>query len=173
MGTLRIKIVITRGELTPTEYCLEGVDPTGHAHVYYNLGAATGDILYLNQCKLYCIRKINFSEMVAGTTKNFQTNYSKGTITYYKNPSQPIATTNQNTLRCMGLNRVCLINCGENINQASRKKLPQFLLASGLTQFIENVQFDAIWGDNLRSYHRTGTTQGKYMVVILNLFPTP
>jgi hypothetical protein len=173
MGTLRIKIVITRGELLPAEYHLEGVDPAGHAHVYYNLGDITGDIQYLNQCKLYCVRKINFSQMVVGTTKNFQTNYSKGTITYYKNPSQPIATTNQNTLRCMGLNRVCLINCGENINQASRKKLPQFLLASDLTQFKENVHFDAIWGDNLRAHHRSANTQGKYMIFVLNLFTTP
>jgi hypothetical protein len=173
MGTLRVKIVITRGELIPPEYHLEGVDPAGHASVYYSLGDITGGIKYLSQCKLYCVRKINFSQMVAGTTKNFQTNYSKGTITYYKNPSQPIATTNQHTLRCMGLNRVCLINCGENINQASRKKLPQVLLASDLTQFNENVQFDAIWGDNLRTHHRTANTQGQYMIFVLNLFTTP
>jgi hypothetical protein len=173
MGTLRIRIVITRGELIPTEYHLEGVDPTGHANVYYNLGDITGNVTYLNQCKLYCVRKILFSHMVSGTTKSFQTNYSKGTITYYKNPSQPIATPNQNTLRCIGLNRVCLINCGENINQASRKKLPQFLLASDLTQFNENVQFDGIWGDNLRTHQRKASTQGDFMVFVLNLFTTP
>ena len=173
MGTLRIRNVITHGELIPTEYHLEGVDPSGHANVYYNLGDITGNVTYLNQCKLYCIRKINFSNMVASTTKNFQTNYSKGTITYYKNSAQPIATTNQNTLRCMGLNRVCLINCGENINQASRKKLPQFLLASDLTQFKENVQFDAIWGDNLSTHQRKASTQGDFMIFVLNLFTTP
>ena len=111
--------------------------------------------------------------MVAGTTKTFQTNYSKGTITYYMNPSQPVATPTQDTLRCMGLNRVHLINCGENINQASRRELPQFLLASDLTQFSENVQFDAIWSDNSRNHHRTSNTQGKYMIFVLNLFTTP
>ena len=173
MATLRIKIVITNGELIPTEYHLEGVDPAGHAHVYYNLGDVTGGIQYLNQCKLYCIRKINFSQMVAGTTKNFQTNYSKGTIRYYQNPSLPIFTPNQNTLKCIGLNRVYLINCGENVNQASRKKLPQFLLASDLAQFKENVYFDAIWGDNLRTHHRAASTQGQFMIFVLNLFTTP
>jgi hypothetical protein len=173
MGTLRIKLLISLGEFRPVEYHLEGVDPTGHADVYYNLSDITGDVTSLDTLKLYCIRKINFSTMVAGTTKNFQTNNSKGTITYYKNPSQPIATTNINTLRCMGLNRVCLMNGRENINQASRKKLPHYILASDLAQFDENVQFDAIWDDNLRAHHRHPTQQVKWIAFTLNLFSTP
>ena len=172
MGTLRIKMLISLGKFKPVEYHLEGVDPTGHADVYYNLSDITGDIASLQTLKLYCVRKINFSTMVAGT-KNFQTNHSKGTITYYKNPSQPIATTNINTLRCIGLNRVCLMNAKEIINQASRKKLPHYILASDLAQFDENVQFDAIWADNLRAHHRQPTQQVKWLAFILNLFSTP
>jgi hypothetical protein len=173
MGTLRIKIYIHLGQLTPTEYHLDGIDPTSHADIYYNLGDVTGNESYRSELKLYCIRKINFSQMVAGTTKNFQTNYSKGTITYYKNPAQPIATLLPSTLRCMGLNRVCLINCVENINQASRKKLPHYMLANDLAQFRENVLFDGIWGDHASTHHRKPAAQGYWISFILNLFPTP
>jgi hypothetical protein len=172
MATLRIYISVLRGELIATQYNLEGVDPTGHADVYYNLAGATGSLEHLLNCKIYGIRKINFSTMVAGTTKNFQTNHSKGTITYYKNPSLSIDTANSNTLRCIGLNCKYLINCGELINQASRKKLPHYMLANDLVQLNENVQFDAIWGDNLKNYHREASTQGKFVAIVLNLFTT-
>jgi hypothetical protein len=173
MGTLRIKMLISLGTFKPVEYHLEGVDPTGHADVYYNLGDVTGDIDYIGALKLYCVRKIDFSAMVHDTTKNFQTNHSKGTITYYKNANQPIATPTSNTLRCIGLNRVCLMTVKENINQASRKKLPHYILASDLAQFNENVQLDAIWSDNLRDHHRKSGQQGKWAAITLNLFSTP
>ena len=173
MGSLRIKIIVNRGELIPTEYHLEGIDPTGHANVYYNLGDMIGDIDYLHYLKLYCVRKIDFSQMVDGATKNFQTNHSKGTITYYQNPNQPIPTLLPNTLRCIGLNRVCLCTGAEAINQASRKKLPHYILASDLAQFKENVLFDAIWSDNASAFQREGVNQGKWIVFSLNLFSTP
>jgi hypothetical protein len=172
MGTLLLGFVITNGELKPTEYYLEGVDPTGHADVYYNFGDVKGNIQYLSHLKLYCIRKIDFSTMVVdGATKNFQTNRAKGTITYHQNPSQAIITPAPSSLRCIGLNRVCLVNVLEDINQASRRKLPHYMLASDLTQFSENVQFDAIWSDNYRDYQRHPNSQNKWCVITLNIFP--
>ena len=171
MGTLLIKFVISNGVLKPVEYHLEGVDPTGHADVYYNFGDIIGNATYLAIVKLYCIRKIDFSTMVDGATTNFQTNRTKGTITYYQNPSQPIITPAPSSLRCIGLNRACLFNAAEDINQPSRKKLPHYMLASDLTQFNENVQFDALWSNNLREHHRNPHTQGKWGAFTLNLFP--
>ena len=170
MGTLRIKLIITNGTLKPVEYHLEGVDPTGHADVYYNLGDIVGNIASIGYMKLYCLRKIVFSTMVDGATKNFQTNRTKGTITYYQNPSQPIITPAPSSLRCIGLNRVCLLNARERLNQASRKKLPHYLLASDMTQFNENVQFDGIWNDNLRQHLRQLGRQGEWCCFTLNLF---
>jgi hypothetical protein len=149
---------------------LEGVDPTGHADVYYNFGDLIGNVPYIGYLKLYCLRKIDFSTMVDGATKNFQTNRTKGTITYHQNPSQPIIAPISSSLRCIGLNRVCLLNGGEAINQASRKKLPHYMLASDQTQFSENVQFDAIWSDNRRKHQRKVSEQGKWLVFTLNLF---
>ena len=171
MGTLRIKLVITNGTFKPAEYHLEGVDPTGHADVYYNFADMIGNVPFISYLKLYSLRKIDFSTMVHNETKNFQTNHSKGTITYYQNPSQPIVTPIPSSLRCIGLNRVCLLNGLENINQASRKKLPHYMLASDLTQFNENVQFDGIWSDNIRIHHRKAAEQGKWICFSLNLFP--
>jgi hypothetical protein len=172
MGTLLLGLVITNGELKPAEYNLEGVDPTGHADVYYNFGDVTGDIKYMLHLKLYCIRKIDFSTMVVdGATKNFQTNRSKGTITYHQNPDQAIITPAPSSLRCIGLNRACLVNVAEDINQASRRKLPHYMLASDLTQFSENVQFDAIWSDNYGYHQRHPNSQNKRIVITLNLFP--
>jgi hypothetical protein len=172
MGTLRVKLVITNGTFKTTEYHLEGVDPTGHEDVYYNLGDIIGNIFKLPYMRLYCIRKIDFSTMVVdGATKNFQTNRAKGTITYHQNPSQAIITPAPSSLRCIGLNRVCLVNVLEDINQASRRKLPHYMLASDLTQFSENVQFDAIWSDNYRDYQRHPNSQNKWCVITLNIFP--
>jgi hypothetical protein len=171
MGTLRISCVFKKNTLTPVEYALEGVDPTGHADVYYNLGDLVGNIDYLTDMKLYCIRKIDFSTMVDGETKNFQTNRTKGTITYHQNPSQPIITPISTSLRCIGLNRVCLLNGSEDINQASRKKLPHYMLASDLAQFNENVQFDSIWGDNGRAHNSHSHSTGRNCFFVLNLFP--
>jgi hypothetical protein len=171
MGTLRIKMVISKGTFKPVEYHLEGVDPTGHADVYYNLGGWAGIANSADlSLKLYCLRKIDFSTMVHDETKNFQTNYSKGTITYYKNPALPIITPAPTSLRCIGLNRVCLLHARENINQASRKKLPHYMLASDLAQFNENVFFDGIWSDNLRQHHRKPIIQDRWFTFILNLF---
>jgi hypothetical protein len=173
MGTLKVKLRILYGEFQPVEYHLGGIDPTGHADVYYNFADIIGDIPYLETLQFYCVRKIDFSTMVNGTTKNFQTNHSKGTITFYQNPNnvtlqhQTITTS----LRCIGLNRVSLINPKENINQASRKKLPHYMLASDLIQFKENVQFDATGGDNLRNHQRGSLQQGKWCCFTLNLFP--
>ena len=171
MGTLFLQFTISNGTIKPAEYRLEGVDPTGHADVYYNFGDILGNMSYLVLMKLYCIRKIDFSTMVDGATKNFQTNSTKGTITYYQNPTQPIITPIPSSLRCIGLNRVCLMNAAEDINQASRKKLPHYMLASDLTQFNENVQFDVIWSDNLRQHHRHLHSQGAWGAFTLNLFP--
>ena len=170
MGSLRIKLIITNGTLKAFEYHLEGVDPTGHADVYYNFGDLVGNINSLVNMRLYCLRKIVFSTLVDGTTKNFQTNRAKGTITYHQNPSQPIIQPAPSSLRCIGLNRVCLLNGKERINQASRKKLPHYLLASDMTQFNENVQFDGLWDDNLRQHLRQAATQGQWCCFTLNLF---
>jgi hypothetical protein len=171
MGSLRIKFVITNGTFKPNEYHLDGVDPTGHADVYYNLGDIVGNIFNLQFVKLYCTRKIEFSTMVVdGATKNFQTNRTKGTITYHQNPAQAIITPAPSSLRCIGLNRVCLINCSEKINQPSRKKLPHYLLASDMTQLNENVHFDGVWNDNLRQNARAANQQGKWCCITLNLF---
>jgi hypothetical protein len=171
MGTLFLKFVITNGVFKPVEYHLEGVDPTGHADVYYNFGDVIGNLTYVAIVKLYCIRKIDFSTMVDGATKNFQTNRAKGTITYHQNPAQAIITPLPTSLRCIGLNRVCLLNASEDINQASRRKLPHYMLASDLTQFNENVQFDAIWSNNLKEHHHHIHSQGLWCAFTLNLFP--
>jgi hypothetical protein len=168
MGSLRIKCVVANGTFKTTEYHLEGVDPTGHADIYYNLGDLIGNITTLETIKLYCIRKIDFSTMVDGATKNFQTNLAKGTITYHQNPSQPIVTPTSSSLRCIGLNRVLLVTGLEKLNQPSRKKLPHYLLASDLTQFKENVQFDAFWGTGTRSNLKW--EGGRWCCFILNLF---
>jgi hypothetical protein len=171
MGTLRVKLVITNGTFKTTEYHLEGVDPTGHEDVYYNLGDIIGNIFKLPYMRLYCIRKIDFSTMVVdGATKNFQTNRAKGTITYHQNPSQAIITPAPSSLRCIGLNRVCLLNASERLNQPSRKKLPHYLLASDMTQFDENVEFDGFWDDNLRQHLRQPGRQGEWCCFTLNLF---
>jgi hypothetical protein len=171
MGTLLLKFVITNGVFKPVEYHLEGVDPTGHADVYYNFGDVIGNLTYVAIVKLYCYRKIDFSTMVDGATKNFQTNRAKGTITYHQNPAQAIITPAPSSLRCIGLNPVCLLNAAEDINQASRRKLPHYMLASDLTQFDENVQFDAIWSNNLREHHRSHHSQNLWCAFTLNLFP--
>jgi hypothetical protein len=172
MGTLKISFHIINGEFKPVEYELHGVDPTGHADVYYNFNNVVGNLQYVGIVKLYCYRKIDFSTMVVdGATKNFQTNRAKGTITYHQNPAQAIITPAPSSLRCIGLNGVCLLNAAEDINQASRKKLPHYMLASHITQLIENVQFDAIWSNNLKEHHRYSHTQGRWCTFMLNLFP--
>jgi hypothetical protein len=167
MGTLLIKFVITNGMFKPVEYHLEGVDPTGHADVYYNFGDVIGSLLYVGIVKLYCFRKIDFSTMVVDGA----TSRAKGTITYHQNPAQAIITPAPSSLRCIGLNRVCLLNAAEDINQASRRKLPHYMLASDLAQFNENVQFDAIWSNNLNEHHRHPHTDGQWCAFTLNLFP--
>ena len=173
MGSLRLKLRIIDGDFIPIEYHLEGVDPTGHADVYYNFADMVGDVAYIITLKFYCLRKINFSTMVQDETKNFQTNHSKGTITYCQNPTKPTLRHSPvtNSLRCIGLNRVCLFNPEENINQASRKKLPHYMLASDLAQLKENVQFDVLGDDNLRLHQRGALQQGKWCCFTLNLFP--
>jgi hypothetical protein len=169
MGTLRIKLIITHGTFKAVEYHLEGVDPTAHADVYYNFGDLIGNLGSLVNVKIYCLRKIDFSTMVVnGATKNFQTNRAKGTITYHQNPSQAIITPTPSSLRCIGLNRVCLLNGLERLNQPSRKKLPHYLLASDIQQFNENVQFDGLWGD--RKQIRLASQQNLWCCFTLNLF---
>jgi hypothetical protein len=175
MGTLTIKLTITHGTFNAVEYRLEGVDPTGHADVYYNFGDLIGNLGAVQgssaqeSLKLYCIRKIDFSTMVVNdATKNFQTNRSKGTITYHQNPAQAIITPAPSSLRCIGLNRVCLLNGKERLNQPSRKKLPHYLLASDIQQFNENVQFDGVWDD--RKNIRLVALQNRWCCFTLNLF---
>ena len=168
MATLRITFAVVRNQWTPTFYSLQGVseDPTENTY-YYNVSRVMSDITYYPQCALYCVRKIDFSGMADNEVKNVKGVGAMVKFTNQKKHTTSIAM-NANALQCMTWGEHLLVNCTvENIN-SGKQKLPQYILASDLTQLKENVLFHVLWGDN-NSFHSSDLS-GKFLDITLNLF---
>ena len=165
MATLRITFVVVRNEWKPTFYSLQGVSEENT--YYYNVSRVMSDMPYYAQCVMYCGRKIDFSGMADNEVKNVKGVGTMVKITNRKDPATSIAMS-ANALQCVTWEEHLLVNCSiYNIN-SGKQKLPQYMLASDLTQLKENVLFHALWGDN-NSKHSSDIS-AKFMDITLNLF---
>ena len=175
MATLRIKWVINKAELVPTEYeindpdnMLSYVQPQTR---YFNIANKRSDIGNFNMCTLWFQRKIDFSGMDKGDTRVVQGVYGKGTITAVGGIKN--GPMSDDALQCMGWSKQLLatfINVVGNTHyiDGTHQKLPQFILASDLEQLRKNVHFFLLWEDGTN--HHTHSLGGKYLEITLNLF---
>jgi hypothetical protein len=165
MGTLLITFPNVRNEWIPTFYSLQGVSEENT--YYYNVSRVMSDMPYYEQCVIYCGRKIDFSGMADNEVKNVKGVGAMVKITNRKDPATSIAMS-ANALQCITWGEHLLVNCSiYNIN-SGKQKLPQYMLASDLTQLKENILFHALWGDN-NSKHGNDIS-AKFMDITLNLF---
>ena len=85
MTTLRIRWLVTNGDVVPQQYELHDSD-TMLSYVqprkrYYNIAHRMSDANAFDTCSLWFRRKIDFSDMNDGETKEVNNVYAKGTIT--------------------------------------------------------------------------------------------
>lgn len=171
MGTLRIRFVVTRKELVPTFYELQGSAENATKDVYYNVARKDADMGNFDQVSLWCARKLDFSGMANNETKNVLGRWTKGQITNVKDNTIVMSA---NALQAVTWSDHLIIQLYSNatINVANvnstRQKLPQYLLVSDLTQLKENVHFYFCWGDNINTH--TGSLNGKFLDISLNLY---
>jgi hypothetical protein len=177
MATLRIKWVINKAELVPTEYeindpdnMLSYVQPQMR---YFNIANKRSDIGSFDTCALWFQRKIDFSGMDKFDTRVVQGVYGKGTITAVGGIKN--GPMSDDALQCMGWSKQLLTTFIKVVGNThyidgTRQKLPQFILASDLEQLRKNVHFFLLWGNGTNI--NTRSLNNKYLEITLNLFTT-
>jgi hypothetical protein len=117
-------------------------------------------------------RKIDFSGMADGDTKVVNNVYGKGTITAVSGVKN--VSMSASALQCFGWSDQLLatfhkdINTDHNNINATRQRLPHFMLERDLEQLKQNVHLYILWGNRKNTY--TQQLNGKYFEITLNLF---
>jgi hypothetical protein len=111
MATLRIKWVVNKAELVPTEYEIN--DPDNMLSYvqpqirYYNVASKTSNFGAFKTGSLWFQRKIDFSNMDDGDIKVVHGVYGKGTITVVSGAKN--VSMSASALQCMGWSRQILL----------------------------------------------------------------
>jgi hypothetical protein len=170
MAALRIILHEIHNQWLPLHYRLQGVgeDPTENTYTY-NISRVGTNIINAEYCVIYCARKLDFSGMADNEVKNV-----KGVGTTIKITNQKDHTTSismsANALQCMAWGQHLLANCSfRNIN-SSKRKLPQYILVSDLTQLKENILFHVLWHSN-ELFYPTPLLSKHYLDITYSLFP--
>ena len=170
MATLRIILHEIRNQWIPLFYSLQGVgeDPTENTYTY-NISRIGTNILDVENCVIYCARKLDFSGMADNEVKKVKGVGATMTITNHKDHTTNISM-DSNALQCVTWGHCVLGSLSDTRLNGPKHKLPHYILVSDLTQLRENVFFHVLWSDNKR-HHYNHAAGGKFIDITFNLFP--
>ena len=170
MATLRIILHEIRNQWIPLFYSLQGVgeDPTENTYTY-NISRIGTNILDVENCVIYCARKLDFSGMADNEVKKVKGVGATMTITNHKDHTTNISM-DSNALQCVTWGHCVLGSLSDTRLNGPKHKLPHYILVSDLTQLRENVFFHVLWSDNKR-HHFNHAAGGKFIDITFNLFP--
>ncbi|CAB3996214.1 Hypothetical predicted protein [Paramuricea clavata] len=167
MSTLRIRITVQNCVPVATSYEIAGNNDDENTNdVYYNLACKRSDFGSFDQCSVWCAQKLNFTGMANNETKNVVGWWTTGTITNYKGNVIAMDNTAIQGITWYDHLLIQLYGNGtDNTNNlnATRQKLPQYLLVNDLAQLKENtwaVEKKTQRGGNFKgAKHQRGKTQ--------------
>ena len=177
---LKIKWIVTKGELKPVYYELHNVDRS-FAHLLTNpkyglkttilntLHKAGGNVV---QSSVFYSRKVDFSGMSNGETKTVKSIYGNYKITAVSGMTN--VALDATALQCINWPRYKLFDFSTNktVDTGSfttRMKIERFLFVTDLQQLQETVHFELQTDDTPSN---VGKYEGKSIEVSLNIYDT-